>query len=346
MRENFCENVTLWTHGEGGYSLFHVFGLVAAKDTVLAFAEARHGDAKDAGEAHDIVMRRSTDGGKSFAESICLFGGDRCLVNPTPIYDAQTGRILLFFAENFENARTTLYLSHSDDLGASWSTPCDVTHFVTQKTDTHFHLPGPSHGIQLQKSPYTGRLLLQLWHRGEDVTLPRAARGYCASLLYSDDHGEHWTHVPALGHAHFANESALCETDEGVFWALRSFGTEHAFTKSTDGGITWEAVHKMPLPPAFACQAGLISVPTPPNSARTVLLSRISRPEKENRRDMEICISRDGGSTFPAHFALPKGDARPGYSDLCVLDGGLTVGVLHCHEGRVLFTRIPASNFI
>ena len=342
MSENSFESATLWTHGKDGYSLFHVFGLIAAKDTVLAFAEGRHGG-KDAGEAHDIVMRRSTDGGKTFAESVCLFGGERCLTNPTPIYDTCTGRVLLFFAENHENARTVLYLSHSDDLGTSWSVPQDVTHLITEKSDVQFHLPGPSHGIQLQKSPHTGRLLLQLWHRGPSVRIPREERGYCVSLLYSDDHGEHWTHVPPLAAEVFANESALCETDDGVLWTLRSFGTQHAMTKSRDGGVTWDTVRVMPLPPAFACEAGLISLPNPQISAKTVLLSRISRPEKENRRDMEICISRDGGNTFPARLALPEGDAYPGYSELCALDGGKAVGVLHCHEGRVLFTRISAD---
>lgn len=346
MKNTFLEGSVLWQHGGGGYTLYHVFGLVAAGDTVLSFAEARCGSGKDAGEVHDIVLRRSTDGGKSFAASVCLFGGGRCLTNPTPIHDAITGRVFLFFSENFDNARTTLYLSHSDDLGTSWSEPRDVTHLITKKSDTQFHLPGPAHGIQLQKSPYTGRLLLQLWHRGPSVKIPREKRGYCVSLLYSDDHGESWTHIPALGAEVFANESALCETEKGILWTLRSFGTEHAFTRSADGGVTWDAVQILPLPPAFACEAGLVSLPEPENSAATVLLSRISRPEKECRRDMEICISRDGGETFPTRFALPLGDARPGYSDLCVLDEGRTIGMLHCHEGQVLFTRIPAKNLV
>ena len=345
MSNVFETETVLWEHGKGGYALYHVFGVIAAGDTVLAFAEAR-ALGKDAEEAHDIVMRRSTNGGKTFAESVRVFGDGRCLVNPTPIYDAQTGRVLLFFAENLENTHTALYLSHSNDLGLSWSTPQNITHLITEKCGTTFHLPGPSHGIQLQKSPYTGRLLLQLWHRGSDVTLPRTERGYCTSLLYSDDHGAHWSHIPTLGHDFCANESALCETQEGILWALRSFGTQHALTKSTDGGITWSEVRPMPLPPAFACQAGLVSLPATENTPETVLLSRISRPEKECRRDMELCISHDGGKTFPVHCALRKGDATPGYSDLCALDSGKTVGLLHCHKGRVLFARIPTQNLL
>ena len=49
-----------------------------------------------------------------------------------------------------------------------------------------------------------------------------------------------------------------------------------------------------------------------------------------------------GGHTFPLHYAPPQGDATPGYSDLCVLDSGKAVGLLHCHERHALFTRIPA----
>ena len=59
---------------------------------------------------------------------------------------------------------------------------------------------------------------------------------------------------------------------------------------------------------------------------------------------MEICTSHDAGKTFPTHFKLPEGDAAPGYSDLCALDGGKTVGLLYCHEGKVLFTRIPTED--
>lgn len=55
----------LWRHGQDGASLFHVFGLIAVGQTVLAFSEARSGEAGDAGCTHDLWMRKSTDGGRS-----------------------------------------------------------------------------------------------------------------------------------------------------------------------------------------------------------------------------------------------------------------------------------------
>ena len=34
--DNIFESIPLWRHGEGGYSLYHVFSLIAAPSTVLA----------------------------------------------------------------------------------------------------------------------------------------------------------------------------------------------------------------------------------------------------------------------------------------------------------------------
>ena len=333
----------LWRFGEGEISLYHVFSTVAVGRCVLVFAEARHGDGADAGTPHDIVMRRSTDGGRSFAPSVCLLraNGARCYANPTPIYDAVTGHILLAFAENPDNKATTLYLMESEDLGSTWSAPRDITAAVTKKTDTRFHIPGPGHGIQLQKGPHTGRLLLQLWHRGEDVSLPRAARGYCTSLLYSDDHGATWTHIAPLGAEMLANESRLAECGQGLIWSLRASGQQHALAFGSADGTAWNAPQIAPLPPANACDAGLISLSFGEKYANTVLLSRISGTEKGQRRDMEICISRDGGKSFPARFSLPAGDAMPGYSDLCVIrEETPVIGLVHCRCNHVLFSRI------
>lgn len=62
----------LWRYGEDEISMYHVFGVIAIKNIVLALAEAREGDAGDASCPHSISMRRSTDGGRTFEESIEL----------------------------------------------------------------------------------------------------------------------------------------------------------------------------------------------------------------------------------------------------------------------------------
>ena len=333
----------LWRFGNEKYAIYHVFGTVAVGKTVLVFAEARQGNGADAASAHDIRMRKSTDGGKSFGEDVCVVdGGDcRCFTNPVPLFDAQTGRLFLAFAENPDNKHTAVWLIHSDDLGEHWSKPRDLTPLVSENMETGFHLPGPGHGIQLMHGERAGRLLLQLWHRKEDVSLPRAERGYCASLLYSDDHGVTWQHTAPIGRALHCNESRLCQTKKELLWSLRAFGTVHAMARSTDGGMTWSEPYAMPLPPASSCDAGLISLDAGMHYRDTVLFSRISNTEKGDRRDMEICISLDGGKSFDTSLALMPGDAMPGYSDLCVIaEDPPVVGLVHCRNNHVLFSRI------
>src|SRR5688572_25954682 len=56
--------IDVWKSGEDGYKVFRIPGIVVtAKGTVLAYAEARRSDRGD-WNAIDIVLRRSTDGGR------------------------------------------------------------------------------------------------------------------------------------------------------------------------------------------------------------------------------------------------------------------------------------------
>src|SRR5438067_4234893 len=66
--EPFLEKTDLFQSRTGGYALYHIPGVVVtAKGTVLAWCEAR----KKGGDwdAIDILLRRSTDGGKTFSEA-------------------------------------------------------------------------------------------------------------------------------------------------------------------------------------------------------------------------------------------------------------------------------------
>ncbi len=69
----------IWRHGDNHISLFHVFGLIAVKNVVLVFAEAREGDGGDAHGLHDIWMRRSEDGlsGRT-GRLVALSGANGC----------------------------------------------------------------------------------------------------------------------------------------------------------------------------------------------------------------------------------------------------------------------------
>lgn len=331
----------LWRHGQENISLFHVFGLVAIGQTVLVFSEARSGNAGDADCTHDLWMRRSTDGGRSFEESAVVVSGKEggCWTNPVPVYDGETGRIFLFVSDNAGNCRTDNYFLYSDDLGKSWSEKVRINEMLEQdENPLPFHLAGPGHGIQLR----SGRLIMPFWHRRYGVEKPAQERGYCISLLMSDDHGATWRHAKTMGEACMANESRVVETEEGLLWIIRPGGKNPCRyeCRSTDGGDSWTEPAPQASSPANNCDAGACSLSAKSGWENMVLMSRVS--EAERRWNMEILISADGGHTYPERFRAPQGDAMPGYSDLCVVKGEEepVVGWIHCRNNHVLFSRV------
>src|SRR4051812_15842547 len=66
--EPFLERVDLFEAGKDGYALYRIPGIVVTpKGTVLAYCEARKRTGGD-WDAIDVLLRRSTDGGKTWGE--------------------------------------------------------------------------------------------------------------------------------------------------------------------------------------------------------------------------------------------------------------------------------------
>ena len=67
--EPLLEKTDLFTAGTAGYALYRIPGVVVtAKGTLLAYCEARKSASGDWGTI-DVLMRRSTDGGKTWSEA-------------------------------------------------------------------------------------------------------------------------------------------------------------------------------------------------------------------------------------------------------------------------------------
>lgn len=336
----------IWRIRGDAISLYHVFGLVTTKSgVVLAFCEAREGNGGDAGCAHHIYMRRSMDAGRSFEDNVVLFSGAEgiCYVNPTPVLDESTGRVYLFYAINCENRRSDVYLTYTDDDGLTWA-PSVWMQAAFDNTDIPrpFHLPGPGHGIQVKDGPYAGRLIVPFWHRAKGVEVPATARGYCTSMLYSDDHGSTWQNGAYCGMAGYLGETRIAQTSASTLVLQgRNVDSPYRYQMwSMDGGVTWSEPEPMPVEKANVCDAGLLSFSDGGKMRNALLVSRVGTLEK--RRDMEILISLNGGESYEMKFQMPPGDAMPGYSDLTLLHDGC-IGVLHVRSDHVLFSRISLS---
>jgi len=163
--------------GKAGYPHYRIPSVaVTKKGTVLAFAEARQGGDHS---ANDIVLKRSTDAGKTWGpmQVLCEKGKD-VLVNPCAVV-LDSGRVLLMF-QHFpagyharamgkkikllspgiegETISRTLVM-HSDDDGKTWSTPRDVT-AGTKRPTMNSTASGPGMGIVLRRGRHKGRILM------------------------------------------------------------------------------------------------------------------------------------------------------------------------------------------
>src|SRR6266852_3629808 len=70
--EAYLEKTVLFERDMGGYTVYRIPGLIVTRaGTLLAYAEARKNERSDWGESA-IVMRRCTDGGKTWSAATIL----------------------------------------------------------------------------------------------------------------------------------------------------------------------------------------------------------------------------------------------------------------------------------
>ncbi len=203
--------------------------------TLLAFCEGRVDSAADHGHI-DIVLKRSTDGGRTWGplQAVARNGNDLA-GNPAPVV-LDTGRILLVHvaaAGATEDAilrgrvkpadGRRVWVQHSDDDGVTWSAPKEITGQV-KKAGWRWYATAPGHAVQLG----TGRVVVPGNHTlpptGTDTgTETKYNSGHC---LLSDDRGETWSlgYVDENTDGHVnANETTAAELPDGrVYFNTRN----------------------------------------------------------------------------------------------------------------------------
>ena len=129
----------LFVSGETGYGRYRIPAVyVTPKQTVLAFCEGRVQATGLTGNI-DIVLRRSTDGGQTWAPlQVVADDGPNTLGNPCPVVDRSTGIIWLLLSRSLgedtedeiaagtSKERTQVWVTKSSDEGVTWAKPVTI----------------------------------------------------------------------------------------------------------------------------------------------------------------------------------------------------------------------------
>jgi sialidase-1 len=343
------EKTNLFQAGEGGYAMYRIPALVVTpQQTLLAACEARKLGRGDWDHV-DLLLRRSTDGGRTWEAARELVGqrdlplnmarnpaaiaaglgrdGVFTINNPTWIADASTGETHLLYCVEYGRA----FIITSRDGGATFSRPREITQaFETFRSRDGYAWRviaiGPGHGVRLS----TGRLLAAVWlSTGEGG---HAHRPSVCATIYSDNQGATWLagEIVARDPHPLANpsECAVVETTPGrVMLNIRceSPRNRRAIAWSADGATNWSRPEFDDALIEPVCMAGLTRMETVTAGAPHNLL--FSNPDSIERRpdapttstsrvrqNLTLRASRDGGKTWPVSRVLEPDHSA--YSDL------------------------------
>ena len=342
------------------YHTFRIPGMIVAQDgSVLAFAEGRRGDGSDPrideNAPIDLVMRRSTDNGRTWQPMVVIDSGFRPngdLVDfgdPTPVLDAKTKTVFLFYGQwpdlaplivkhgqssDPDDGNQVVWVRSSTDNGKTWSDRKQVV-YPDEPHETSDGLywrqaePGPGNGIQLQwqdkKPSRNGRLIIPAKRSGSST--PDGPATVEPFIYYSDDHGKTWQ-VGNITPGPDANEDEVVELIDGrvLLDARQNGGDFRRRHISTDGGVTWgpDNPDDIAITPVDGSMVRY-SAKRAGHKKDRILFSGARGENGLNRNNITVWTSYDEGKTFINPVQFNSGFAA--YSVLQRLADG-TIGLL------------------
>lgn len=342
--------------GDGNSLTFRIPGLATTnKGTLIGVYDMRYNHGHDLPGDIDVGMSRSVDGGQNWDELkiIMNMGNEKKwhydgIGDPAVLVDRSNNRIWVAATWSHGNRSWRgsgkgmtpeetgqFMLVYSDDEGATWSEPINITKQV-KKPEWHFILQGPGKGITMKD----GTLVFPAQY--QDETKQRMPY---STLIYSKDHGKTW-HC-GTGVKSNTTEAQLVELADGSIMinCRDNRGGSRTVATTADLGKTWKmhpTDRKALNEPV--CMASLIR--TEHKELGSLLLfsnPNTPRPgKKRGRYDMSFKVSDDEGMSWPEKWHTLY-DSRPcaGYSCMTMVDED-HVGVLYEGVGKqMFFLKVP-----
>lgn len=354
---------------ENNYVNIQAPALADVNGTALLFAEGRHEVMMQTSSltsvrsnATDIIMKRSSDGGKNWGEWTVLKGGDNGVYMRPEVINAGD-KLYLFYTVDLNGKQDGDYRIEylvSADGGVNWSQGQEVD--VTLAGFTVSTLSG--HGIKTSDGELVIPVKCQVGNRGT------------VAALFSQDAGTTWQIGNVIGG--LRNNSASIFEQEGklvMYITHSSSGNSRKIVTSTDGGVNWTEPVDATIPTGNGGQQvggatvtgtnGTIYHFTPTATERTTSFSGssisqdpVNGPKNQKRlyiykpgieligNGMTMTVSKDGGQSWETkdlvnitcyeNYIYPVGamDAViSGNTVIVVTEGGTAVP----YEGLLIF---------
>jgi len=227
---------------------------------------------------------------------------------------------------------------YSENEGASWSKPVDITDMVMED-DWTWNAMGPCHAIQIAGTNHKGRIVFPCDMKYASGT---ARADLCSYTIFSDDGGATWTKSNLL---QYGNESCVVERGDGkLHLDMRNANSAYytdgyscrAYSHSTDGGESWDSYNydfSRPEPtPASGgtkgCQGSVINYNLDGTPTNNIIFSNPA--DEVSRCKLTLRFSKNNAVSWQSSLQINAG--LSGYSDLVIMDDG-SVGVLY-ENGR------------
>ncbi|MBL6720459.1 MAG: exo-alpha-sialidase [Planctomycetes bacterium] len=343
------EQVDLFQSGTFGTHTYRIPALaVMPSGTLVAVCDARRDNSGDLPGNIDIVLRRSTDGGRTWSPQVVIedLPNGHGAGDPSLLVDRVTGRLFCFYAygppgigwgssqggSNSTTATNTLHahMMVSQDDGLTWSPAQDLNPQIKEPSWRALFASSGT-GIQLR----SGRLL-------QPYAVKDANGGTSSRNAYSDDHGVTWQMGGPAGTG--TNESKLVELGDGtVMQNLRHNGVNARFVSySTDGGVTFGPMIQDANLIDPRVNAGLSVIRAQADGDPDDLLAFTNPWSTSGRVNLEVRLSPDEGQTWPRWRLVHPGPAA--YSTLAPLPSG-ELGLLYERGAGSAYELITFARF-